>query len=453
MASSSKSDWRPEKVVVRRAYSQEHPGYLKAARMASCKSGPAPWDPLPNGFSYGAGPTIVHAQGPVSQREDDVALVAAAARGEADEVRKLLPRASSPNVRTRGCCGGSSSSTASVYSTGTRSGHATTALHAASAQGALEVVLILLAGGADPKQRQNGLRLLTPLHEAANVPVAEALLAAGAAPGASDPREPDPVWYHRHHGRVDVASLIAIAARTALRSAGRRPSSATRAVSADVQGAPRKAMPSMSAAEVAAARKAWRTTGEALRRVGAQRASAAEGGKGNATVTGAQLSASEDMECAICMVAINSTDECMMLPCNGFDVVAAVLSSSRFGKALGADVTSKSNVERPHAFHADCLERWWTKSCQCPTCRRDVRQWLKATSSQQAQKKAVPLIPDPLVVGISASSMSPCRRGLWPISPLRRGLTKPSRPDHAFGLTTPVRRGLIEPNFQRATTP
>lgn len=245
---------------------------LRASSMAFAAGGPAAWDALPRGFALGAGPTIVQARGRVSCQTDDSALVAAAGRGDTEEVQELLQRASSPNVLARRPCdrGGLAP--------------ATTALHAAAASGELSTVQLLLDSGADAQRQQSGLRRLTPLHEAATVAVAELLLAAGACPTASDPREPDPAWYHKQRGRNNVAEVIATAAAAA--------AAAAREV-AVIDASPNssslpKLFPCMTSAEITRARRAWGLRGAELCAMMRPQAD----------------SSSTDIECAVCMTEL-----------------------------------------------------------------------------------------------------------------------------------------------------
>jgi len=334
---------------------------LNATRMAFCAGGPAAWDLLPGGLSLGAGPTIFHAQGEVSKLDADVALVSAAGRGSAEEVRDLLVQASSPNVRAP------VHGSASPVHGSAVPGHATTALHAAAAKGSLDVVQILLTGGADPRLRNN-LRMLTPLHEAATVPVAEALLAARASPNSRDPREPDPAWYHRQRGRHDVALRIAAVANKIVPV-----SNLTQSETTPFQGsntAKKKVFPSLSAAEIAAARLAWEVTNIASHPA-ILRANPAM--CLHSTFPRAKRT-TDELECPICMVEMSDTDRCIVLPCNIKD---GVLSST---------------VKAIHAFHSACIERWWTKSCRCPTCRRDLRPLL-ASLPRSKERPRRPIAP------------------------------------------------------------
>lgn len=340
------------------------PSASRAVHMAHCKGGPAAWDPLPNGFDHGSGPTIRSAMGKVSERDDDMAFVMAAARGQADQVAELLPRVSSPSAVVR-------SSPLSRMRAGQRSAP-TTALHAAAASGSEEVVRVLLDGGADPRRRRNGLRVLTPLHEAANVAIAELLLASGAQPFAADPREPDPAWYHTQRGRSEVAGVIVAAARAARSSV---PSAGARAGEAR-----RPAVPCLTSAEVLAARRAWSTTGLAVSEFSGA----------------ASRSDSGELECAICLTALLPEDACLSLPCRGGADISRRLfpaqASQRRSKSVSPAMRSTSDAEEaveagslcPHTFHTSCIERWWLRSCQCPTCRRDVRQWLPAPDAPSA---------------------------------------------------------------------
>lgn len=363
---------------------------------------PAAWDVRPMGPMLGAGPTIHHARGAISRRDEDVALVAAAARGEAEEVAKLLPRASSPNVHSSG-----------VVVSGAFQGHATTPLHAAAAVGAVDVVKLLLAGGADPSARQSGLRILRPLHEATTPAVAAELLASGASPLAIDPREPDIAWYHRRHGRPEVAEIVAAAA-AALRVAVADPS--PRGAPDSVGAAPKAYYPCMSSAEIAAALHLWSYSGrkvraalagaeavaaEARRRSAGRQAACTGGGaigsRESPSPTPMSRAATpspeeEELECAICLAEICDEDACLLLPCGelgGGRSTAGGAGPADAGGRLPRARTPRTGeaaeaalaAARPHAFHSACLQDWWRKSCRCPTCRRDLRQWLKATGA------------------------------------------------------------------------
>lgn len=450
---------------------------FKASRMAFSAGGPAAWDPLPVGFNLGAGPTIAHAQGAVSRRDEDVALLLAARHGDTDEVIRSLARASSPNVACIISSGGNATH-----------GHATTALHVAAARGELSCVQVLLAGGADPRRRQSGLRFVTPLHEAATAAVAEELLRAGASPAANDPREPDPAWYHRQRGRHDVADCI-VAARQA--AAVSLPPPAPGAAGQAGAGS-RKAYPCLSNAECAAVRKAWGISGFELR--AAWRAADTGGGAppdvGELAV--APPVESEELECAICMCELQDGDQCVLLPCggganlldrplvaaprpgassgsNGLSSREALRRQAAAAPASGGGVDSpggggssssgsrqraplmrgassppslvrplrrlSSNVgsgdgpqelqplarrsassageqtlcgKTPHAFHATCLERWWSRSCRCPTCRRDVRGRLaKAAEALSAAAAAASTAQRQQRASLSRGSSAP----------------------------------------------
>jgi hypothetical protein len=331
-----------------------------------------------------------------------VALVNAAARAEAAEVAELLTRASSPNVR---CCakgGGSAKS------------HATTALHAAAAAGACDVVRVLLEGGADPCARQSGLRILRPLHEAATVAVAEALLEGGAAPTAIDPREPELVWYHKQHRRPEVADVILVAARHQKQQQVAASVASPR--SAPSQGGPSKIFPCMTSAEMNAAVQAWGATGGEV--LGLMRhaegwgrlektASPHAGVRRCSSLSPCHRSSTdlsgEDVECAICMTEIADSDQCILLPCSGSYDSASSSGTPTDRTRGGCESPAQCNpfssdlqfsrantVKRPHVFHVDCLNHWWSKSCRCPTCRRDVRQWLKPTPKSRKRPPTLP---------------------------------------------------------------
>merc|ERR1712187_788660 len=132
----------------------------------------------------------------------------------------------------------------------------------------------------------------------------------------------------------------------------------------------------------------------------------------------------EGIECAICMSLLRGSDDCISLPCN---LAPGALrrqdqSDLRHAESSPSGVKtpdSPSKVGRPHVFHSSCLERWWAKSCQCPTCRRDVRQWLPTSLIAKKAPKRSPSINDPLTLGVGGF---PVRRSLRPNSPLRYGL-------------------------------
>lgn len=344
---------------------------LNASRMAFCAGGPAAWDPLPTGFHLGAGPTTSTAQGHVSKKADDTALVAAAGRGAEREVALLLPRATSPNVRAKVCLGKVASQ-----------GHATTPLHAAAARGALSVVKLLLEGAADPNTRQSGLRMITPLHEAATVEIAEVLLNAGARTSTRDPREPDPAWYHRQRGRHDVADAILAASRLQASAPLLPPASPSRP---SQQPRPQKVFPCMTTAEMAAAKQAWKTSGSSAR--SACRASTPRFVEGQEH--GKPWVCSDgDFECAICMLELKPDDECLLVPCNS--PAANGGGGLRPGTVGYLEPLAQQRQGTPHVFHLACIEQWWLKSCRCPTCRRDVRPLLPLQRQGSAAEAGPP---------------------------------------------------------------
>lgn len=354
-------------------------GNLNASRMAFCAGGPAAWDPLPRGFALGSGPTIAHAQGIVSKRPEDVQLVAAAGQGSSDEVTMLLQQGVSPNVRARSSHG--------VLALG----QATTPLNAAAARGSPDVVKLLLEARADPNFSQTGARVLTPLHEAANLHVAELLIAAGARVSARDPREPDIRWYHQQRGRHEVAGHILAAVRArVLPPPMPLPQGSAQARS-------EKAFPCMSAAESAAAVQAWSMRGWEAREVACglgptARPSTRRPGSGNACASpmrgssASPMHALEEFECAICMADMQADDACIALPCNAaprspsFPEPSGLGGSGERRRCASVPPMLADGCVRAHVFHAACLEVWWRKSCRCPTCRRDVRRWLGRSS-------------------------------------------------------------------------
>merc|ERR1719468_586317 len=82
-------------------------------------------------------------------------------------------------------------------------------------------------------------------------------------------------------------------------------------------------------------------------------------------------------------------EACILLPCGLRD--CGIETHDRNGDATeqgderlhpamrrvpSAPAGSLPTKGRLHAFHDACLERWWAKSCRCPTCRYDVRRSL-----------------------------------------------------------------------------
>lgn len=254
-----------------------------------------------------------------------------------------------------------------------------TSLHASSAAGDLESVRALLAKGCDPQKKQRGGRMLTPLHVAATPAVAEALLAAGARPSSQDPREPEPAWYQRQQGRHDVAQIIAKAARAyrAAASVPEPPRGFFQPGARSAPSAPRQIFPSMSAAETAAVGRSWGVSGAEVRqKIRAAAAASVQNCQGKRKVSKEDLQ-NLDFECAICMMEMESSDRCIILPCHEHSPSS---STSSCGSSLCA---------RPHAFHEGCLQQWWTKSCRCPTCRCDVRQWLEGRREERRRRATV----------------------------------------------------------------
>eukprot|EP00450_Noctiluca_scintillans_P001187 CAMPEP_0194498358 /NCGR_PEP_ID=MMETSP0253-20130528/15015_1 /TAXON_ID=2966 /ORGANISM="Noctiluca scintillans" /LENGTH=354 /DNA_ID=CAMNT_0039339991 /DNA_START=56 /DNA_END=1120 /DNA_ORIENTATION=+ len=305
---------------------------------------PTPWDPEPEGFGLGAGPTIAHAVD-VSKREEDIQLVLAASKGDAAAVAKALAGASSINVHVRlpGAC---------------ISSRATTPLHAASAIGAVDVVRLLLERRAEVSQPHGILRTLTPLHLAANVETATVLLDAGASPIPMDPREPHAVWYHEQRRRKAVASLIK--GRCAELVRGQR-AQERRLHPAGTNETPARAraLPApLNASEHAAVQDAWGVSGDCLLA---------------AKISPVQSDSAGDCECAICMVEILPEDQILLLPCGG-TLCNGVLEGGR-----------------PHVFHSSCMERWLlTKAGACPTCRCDLRRHLPKVSSPPTRLSVTP---------------------------------------------------------------
>ena len=136
------------------------------------------------GPRLGSFPTILSAVA-VSHKEQDIAFAQAAARGDVDELRRLLPLVTSVDVRCR------------ANPAKHHNGRPMTPLHWAASAGAIDAASLLLEAGADPSARMEWLRSLTPLHVAVTVPMARRLLYAGASPVALDPRERAPHTYKR----------------------------------------------------------------------------------------------------------------------------------------------------------------------------------------------------------------------------------------------------------------
>merc|ERR1719178_237346 len=106
--------------------------------------------------------------------------------------------------------------------------------------------------------------MIRPLHEASTTAVAEALLAAGAAPSSLDPREPDIAWYHRQHRRPEVANMVAAAARYQKQQLAAETLSSSPAAAAT---APSRVYPCLTGSEISAAIQSWSTDGAAVRRL------------------------------------------------------------------------------------------------------------------------------------------------------------------------------------------
>jgi len=351
---------------------------------------PAPWDPQsPSQFALGAGPTIAHTI-EISTRPDDIAFVTAASEGNAGRVAAVLPAASSPDVHVK-------LPRAFIGST-----RATTALHAASSRGFADVVGVLLEARADPNLCHGQLRALTPLHEASTVEVAQLLLQAGASPITLDPREPDQAWYHEQRKRPNIANLIKhyrgelqnemriqrdrlhpIATSSSNSSPAARSSSA-RPAQRGVLALP------FSATELAAAKAAWGADGASITWTDESRMPIEEeqtdhggsrtlAGEPRTTIKGQQQGCnSGSCECAICIEEMRPGEAVLILPCG-----TARKARRNPDADSGNDTTSES---RPHAFHSDCLERWWTtKAGACPTCRAPLRPLLSRTQARRRQ--------------------------------------------------------------------
>eukprot|EP00931_Biecheleriopsis_adriatica_P102735 TRINITY_DN77673_c0_g1_i1.p1 TRINITY_DN77673_c0_g1~~TRINITY_DN77673_c0_g1_i1.p1 ORF type:complete len:417 (-),score=76.49 TRINITY_DN77673_c0_g1_i1:32-1282(-) len=303
--------------------------------------------PTPALFEPGGGPTIVHAVD-VSKRAEDVRLVSAAANGDVAAVAEALQEASHVDVHVR--LPRTCSST-----------RATTALHAASAAGAIDVVQLLLQQRADVMGRHGHFRALTPLHDAASVEVAAVLLAAKASPIPLDPREPDAGWYHEQRSRGSIAALIRqrrAEAEREHRAARARLQPPPSLLTAQIQGTtPRRQLPAppMSSAELISVRSAWLVDGASVMSMLPRSPSA------HALEEGIHR---EDRECSICMIDLMPEDDVLLLPCGNF--------------AGSSNAAGKVPTGKPHAFHSECLERWlMTKSAACPICRTNLRAHLR----------------------------------------------------------------------------
>lgn len=287
--------------------------------------------PEPSLFQPGGGPTIAHTI-EVSKRPEDLRLVSAAAAGDLSAVETALHHAAlEAHVRLPGFL------------------RATTALHAASSAGAVDVVRHLLEARAAVAGRHGQLRALTPLHDAATEEVALVLLAARGNPWANDPREPDPAWYHEQRNRHAVATLIRQRRSDASPVAGDS--------SPSMAALPRLPSLPLSSAELQAIRRSFSVKGSTILQL--LRRSPDED--------------AESAECSICMIEITADDDILSLPCGGSH--------------------GKSSTCRPHAFHQLCLERWLlTKAGACPICRHSLRGKRK-TQSAPARHREIQELP------------------------------------------------------------
>ena len=311
----------------------------------------------------GAGPTILSTVS-VSSGASDVEFVQAALRGDLEALQSLLPYVSSVNARVRPKTGNG------------LIGRPATALHLASAAGALDVATLLLDNGADPSSRLEWLRALTPLHVATTVAMARCLIEAGAQPVAFDPREPDPEWYQRQYGRHEVADEIArakAASRAMAHLALSQPAVVALSTSngdsptGRISSAAKRVVPSLTAADMPLVREAWGLTPRAA---------------GNVTIGRSAGTVSEVFECAVCMGAIDlnpreqdgardqGIHSLVLLPCG-------------------------SDGETPHLYHADCLQRWLLRQASCPVCRQDIRPMLRnATAASPEPHHAAQTVTD-----------------------------------------------------------
>lgn len=284
----------------------------------------------------------------------------AAACGDVAAVAETLSGATTLDVHVRLPCARSST-------------RATTALHAASSAGAVEVVRLLLHERADVMGRHGHFRGLTPLHDAANVEVAAALLDAGASPIPLDPREPDPIWYHEQRNRVRTAALI----RERRGEVERQQREArVRLHPPTVQEtfasqSPRRPLcsPPLSSSELALVRSECLVDGDVVLSMLLHSQTETEPG----------VVHREDVECSICMNDLRSSDNVLLLPCGNNRIMTA-------DRGMSDEFHG-----RPHAFHSDCLERWLlTKSGACPICRTSLRGPLHPAGRRTSAVSASP---------------------------------------------------------------
>ena len=323
--------------------------------------------PEPALFHPGGGPTIAHTI-EVSKRPEDLRLVSAAAAGDLGAVEAALADAAlEAHVRLPGFL------------------RATTALHAASSAGAVDVVRRLIESRAAVAGRHGQLRALTPLHDAATEEVARVLLAAHANPWANDPREPDPAWYHEQRARHGVASLI------------RQRRSETEASPSAVEASPTMAaLPALplSSSELQGIRRSFAVKGSVVLRT-----------------LGEDL---ESAECSICMIEIAADDDLLCLPCGG-------------------STSEKSSNCRPHAFHQICLERWLlTKAGACPICRHNLRGKRK-TRSAPARHREIQDLPALQLQPLQPTVIAPRLNRV----PLAKSRTRSAYSRHASGIPLP----------------
>ena len=331
----------------------------------------AAWNRRAGMHELGAGPTIMSTVA-TSADEFDLAFVQAAARGETDSVAALIPRVSSIDVLVRPLQGLRTK------------GRPASALHSAAAVGSEEVVSLLIQNGAEVSKRMHWLRALTPLHVAATPAVAHLLLSAGAQPIALDPREPDPTWYHRVHGREQVAKAIDEWRRAHLNPT---PSPPSPRAAAFVSVGPMKTIPALSAAEVKAVASVWSVLHieavEAVAKHLEHEAAAAESVRA--------------LECSVCFGELRTTPS------------AAASQQPLICLPCGADGTT------PHAFHLECLQRWLLRKATCPMCRSDVRPMLRrdltaggvVAGNPGPPSTAPPLAPRPSGPSTSSTSSTP----------------------------------------------
>ena len=327
-----------------RAWERHLPRYMREDR-----------DPLIARSDCGAGATIITTV-TVSKAAQDVALVQACQRGDLEAARLALVV---PGV--------------TIDAMVRVNGRPTSAMHLAAESGAVAVVALLLEAGANPCSSPVGLRALRPLHAARNVQVARLLLDANASPLSVDPREPDPAWYHRQHGRMRLAREIESASEKGRlndpHTLAAHNSTAAAATTHATRGEQPRVVPAVSGDELRAALGAWGMTWEVLE---------AEG-------TAPREADACAAECAVCMGSLAAP------PASGAPVPVGGNCALGDGGGGGGGTLVRlpcgETGASPHLFHAACLAQWLHKKASCPVCRTDVRTLLprKSRGPRQTQ--------------------------------------------------------------------